>query len=98
MGITKRELDRAEQEHGQTFKGTKDEYFALLHLAREFEKGVDQVARHVAFGEDAPEGINAFHIDVNRRNLYLFRFDWSEQYQRFKEPLRRLVRCSPRRG
>lgn len=92
MGITKRDLEQAYAEHKAQYGGSKEDYFALLYLAREFDKSPDQVARHISFGEDVAEGINAFHVDVNRRNLYLFQFQWSAQHQAFKEPLRRLAR------
>ena len=92
MDITKRDLDDIYAKHKAEQGGVKEDYFALLYLTREFEKTPDQVSRHIAFGEDVPEGINAFHVDVNRRNLYLFQFQWSAQHQAFKEPLRRLAR------
>src|SRR5262249_38458327 len=92
MDITKRDLDEAYAKHKAQQGGAREDYFALLYLTRECDKARDQVFRHIAFGEDVPEGINAFHIDVNRRNLYLFQFQWSAQYQAFKEPLRRLAR------
>lgn len=92
MGITKRDLDQAYADHKERYGGRKEDYFALLYLTHEFEKSPEQVARHVAFSDDAAEGINAFHVDVNRRNLYLFQFQWSAQHQTFKEPLRRLAR------
>ena len=92
MGITKRDLDKAYAEHKAQYGGSKEDYFALLYLMREFDKSVDQVAGHIAFGEDVAEGINAFHVDVNRRNLYLFQFQWSAHHQEFKDQLRRLAR------
>ena len=92
MGITKHDLDQAFAQHKAQYAGGREDYFALLYMAREFEKIPEQLANHVAFGEDVPEGINAFHVDANRRNLYLFQFQWSGQHQAFKEPLRRLAR------
>jgi YHS domain-containing protein len=92
MGITKHDLEQAFAQHKAQYGGSKEDYFALLYLMQEFDKSPDQVAGHVAFGEDVVEGINAFHVDVNRRNLYLFEFQWSAQHQEFKEPLRRLAR------
>ena len=92
MGITNRDLEQAYAKHKEQYGGKKEDYFPLLYLTREFDKNTDQVARHIAFGADVTEGINAFHIDPNRRNLYLFQFQWSAQQQAFKEPLRRLAR------
>ena len=92
MDITKRDLDQAYAQHKAQYGGSREDYFALLYLTRQFEKTPEQVARHIAFGEDVAEGINAVHVDVNRRNLYLFQFQWSPQHQSFKEPLKRLAR------
>lgn len=92
MGISKRDLDQAFAQHKAKFGGGKDHYFALLHLTREFEKTPEQIAHHIAFDDDDSSGISAFHVDVNRRNLYLFQFQWSAQHTTFKEPLRLLAR------
>src|SRR2546430_426900 len=92
MDITKRDLDEAYAKHKAQLGGAKEDYFALLYLTREFDKAPDQVSRHIALGEDVREEINAFHVDVNRRNLYLFQLQWSAQHQALREPLRRLAR------
>jgi len=81
MGITKHELDEAYAQHKRQHGGSKEDYFALLYLTREFEKTPEQVARHVAFGEDVAEGINAFHVDVNRRNLSASRQSWCQVFR-----------------
>jgi YHS domain-containing protein len=81
MGITNRDLEQAYAQHKEQYGGRKEDYFALLYLTREFDKSPDQVARHIAFGKDVTEGISAFHVDPNRRNLYLFQFQWSAQQQ-----------------
>jgi hypothetical protein len=57
MGITKRDLEQAYVQHKAQSGGSKEDYFALLYLTREFDKSPDQVARHIAFGEDVAEGM-----------------------------------------
>ena len=91
MDISKRDVDEISAGYKGQYAGSKDDYFALLYLAREFEKPPDAVIRQVGLGEAAPEGIHAFYIDLNRRNLYLVNCQWSEQHQSFKGPLRRLA-------
>jgi hypothetical protein len=83
-------LDRAFVDYKSKYGGVKEDYFALLYLAEEFGKPVHDVARQVAFGTN-DFGIDAFHFDRDRRNLYLFQFKWSENYQLFKESLTRLA-------
>jgi hypothetical protein len=95
MGITNRDVEQTYAQFKTQYGGSRDDYFALLYLTREFDKSPDHVARHIAFGtnvKEFKEGINAFHIDVNRRNLYLYQFQWSAQHQTFREPLRQLAR------
>lgn len=91
MGITKKDLDQAFAHHKDTLGGSKEQYFALLYLMREFGKTVEHLAHHVAFGDENTFGLSAFHVDVNRRNLYLFQLQWSQQHQTFREPLRKLA-------
>lgn len=92
MGIGRDALEQAYSTHKAAYGGTKEDYFALLYLAQQFEKSVEAMADRVAFGESQDEGINAFHVDVNRRNLYLYQCQWASQPQAFKEPLRKLSR------
>ena len=40
MGVTERDLDRAQSERGAELKGKKDDFFAQLYLSREFEKAL----------------------------------------------------------
>src|SRR5690348_9904321 len=91
MGITIQDLEHAYAQYKAQYGGTKEDYVALVYLMREFDKPADMVARHIAFGKHLDEGVNAFHVDADRRNLYLFQFQWSAQHQTFKEPLKRLA-------
>ena len=90
MRITKRELDKAFEDYGTKYYGRKEDYFALLYLAKEFECQVEDIAHQVAFGGN-DYGIDAFYIDRNRRNLYLYQFKWSENHNLFKDSLERLI-------
>jgi hypothetical protein len=50
MNITKQALDQGFAEHKARYAGLKEDYFALLYLAQEFEKPIDRIAHQVAFG------------------------------------------------
>ena len=91
MGISKKDLDQAYTDYKSTYGGKREDYFALLHIMREFEKSADQVARHIAFGEVPVDGIHAFHVDLNRRTLFLFQFAWDTQPSAFKAALTSLA-------
>jgi hypothetical protein len=91
MGVTKRQLEQAWVDMGEKYAGLKEDYFALLYLAEKFEKPVEALTREVAFGNN-DYGLDAFHIDREARNLYLYQFKWSENQGLFKESLERLAK------
>jgi AIPR protein len=90
MGITKRELEQAFTDFEPKYGGRKEDYFAALWLAKEFKGTVDDFAHQVAFGGN-DYGLDAFHVDREARNLYLFQFKWSESHAQFKDSFRRLT-------
>jgi hypothetical protein len=93
MALTKkdqRELDQLYSDFGDTYGGVKQDYFALLYLTRKFKCDVSSVAHQVAFGGN-DFGIDAYYMDRDARNLYLFQFKWSEDHNSFKESVDRLT-------
>jgi hypothetical protein len=77
-------------EHGPKYKGLKEDYFALLHLTKKFNLRLEEAVSQVAFGNN-DYGIDAYHIDREGRNLYLYQFKWSENHNLFKESLERIA-------
>jgi len=90
MSIVKQEIDQAFGKCKGTYGGVWQDYFALAYLSKEFERRVEDIAHQVAFGKN-DYGIDAFHFDPNRRNLYLFQFKWSTNPQLFQETFGRLI-------
>lgn len=90
MSIDERVIDQAFSDCRATHGGCKEDYFGLLYLEKEFDLSRDQAAVQVAFGGN-DYGIDGFHIDPQRRNLYLFQFKWSQSHGLFKESLQRLI-------
>ncbi|WP_437650427.1 AIPR family protein [Sorangium sp. So ce362] len=90
MGVTKQALEQAFVDLRGKYGGVKEDYFALLYIAEEVGKPVVDIAHQVAFGNN-DFGIDAYHFDRERRNLYLYQFKWSEDYQLFKGSLARLA-------
>ncbi len=88
--VTQKDLDQAWTDHGKKLGGTKNDYFAPLYLARKFGGTVEEHAHKVAFGGN-DYGFDAFHVDPERRNLYLYQFKWSDSYQQFKGTMDRLI-------
>jgi hypothetical protein len=90
MDITKKELEEAFEKYGSKFEGCLEDYFALLYLSKEFDRLPEDIHLQVAFrGNDY--GIDAYFIDVNRQNLYLYQFKWSEDHKLFQESFERLI-------
>ena len=90
MEITKKELEKAFADYGSKYGGCLEDYFALLYLAKEFARSPNEIYQHVAFGGN-DYGIDAFYIDLNRRNLYLYQFKWSEDHRLFQASFERLI-------
>jgi len=89
--VDQQRLDSLYAEHHGRYNGRKEDYFALLYLTRKFKVDVDEIAHQVAFGGN-DYGIDAYFVDRNARNLYLFQFKWSEDHGQFKGSMERLAK------
>ncbi len=99
MPITTQDKQSLAQLHTEwhaRYGGLKEDYFALLYLTRKFKLTVPELAPHVAFG-NRDYGLDAYHLDRDARNLYLFQFKWSENHNLFKESLERLAKVGMER-
>ncbi len=74
----------------ETKGGTRDHYLSLSYLMTEFNVEKEAAINQVAFTN--PEyGINAFHFDAERRNLYFLLASFSSLADQIKQPLRQFV-------
>ena len=80
--INDRAIDQAANELRGKHGGTKESYFALLYLEQEHGVPREKALHQVAF--DTEYGIDAFHYDAQRRNLYLLVTRNSDAYGVFK--------------
>jgi hypothetical protein len=92
MGITQADLEgcfeKYRSRHGGA--GRKEDCFALLYLRDQFKKNPDELEPNVAWGGN-DYGLDAFYLDLDRRNLYLFQFKWSKDHSSFKSSFDRLI-------
>ena len=88
--IDQQRLDSLYAEHHGQYGGKKEDYFALLFLTRKFRVEIDEIAHQVAFGGN-DYGIDAYFVDRDARNLYLYQFKWSEDQGQFKGSMERLA-------
>ena len=90
MAITDRDIDQAFSDLKKTFGGSRNDYFGLLYLEQEFGIERAQAIAQVAFGGNE-YGIDGFHFDGGRRNLYLFQFRFTDSHLPFKQSFNRLT-------
>ena len=93
MAITqadKRALEQLFEQYGRMYGGCREDYFACLYLSKKFRCQIQDIARQCAFG-NRDYGVDAYYVDRDSRNLYLFQFKWSENHNLFRESLDRLA-------
>jgi len=90
MAITDRDVDQAFSDLKKTCGGNRNDYFGLLYLEQEFGVERDKAIAQVAFGGN-DYGVDGFHFDGERRNLYLFQFKFTDSHVPFKQSFSRLT-------
>ena len=88
--ITDRQIDQAFSDLRSLHGGVREDYFGLLYLENEHNVPRDKALNQVAFGGN-DYGIDGFHFDPERRNLYLFQFKRSDSHALFKGTFKRLI-------
>jgi hypothetical protein len=88
--ITPRQIDQAYSDLRSTCGDVREDYFGLLYLEREHNVPREKALNQVAFGGH-DYGVDGFHFDEQRRNLYLFQFKYSDSYGQFKGSFHRLI-------
>jgi hypothetical protein len=91
MAISVERLNETLLKYKAKYDGCKEDYFAALYLSDKFEKPLLKTLDYCAFGNN-DYGIDAYYIDRETRNLYLYQFKWSDNYELFKETYKRLIR------
>jgi hypothetical protein len=88
--IADKGIDQAYSDLKNVCGGLRNDYFGLLYLEQEYGVPRQKARNQVAFGGN-DYGLDGFHLDVERRNLYLFQFKYSDAYSQFKGSLQRLI-------
>jgi hypothetical protein len=89
MPISDREIDNAFAALSKTHGGTRKNYFGLATGER-VRPAQGVAANQVSF-KGNEYGVDGFHVDTAKRNLYLYQFRQSASYNLFKATLQRLV-------
>jgi hypothetical protein len=90
MGISEKTVDQAFSDLKATCGGVRNDYFGLLYLEREHDIPREKAVNQIAFGGN-DYGLDGFHFDRDKRNLYLFQFKFTPSHGQFKESLQRLI-------
>lgn len=88
--INERAIDQTYADLRSTCGGVKQDYFGLLYLEDEHKVPRERAVNQIAFGGN-DYGIDGFHFDERRKNLYLYQFKFSNSYGQFKGSLQRLI-------
>ena len=88
--ITDRKIDQAFSDLRGTCGGVREDYFGLLYLEEEHDVSREKAVNQVAFGGN-DYGVDGFHFDKARRNLYIFQFKYTTSHAQFKDSLQRLI-------
>src|SRR5437867_3901484 len=88
--INDRKIDQAYSDLHKTCGGRREDYFGLLYLEQEHKVLRETAVNQIAFGGN-DYGLDGFHFDDQRRNLYLFQFKYSTSHSQFKGSLVQLI-------
>jgi len=88
--ISDKMIDQAHSDLKDICGGVRNDYFGLLYLEQECQVPREKAINQIAFGGN-DYGIDGFHFDSERRNLYLFQFKYSNSYAQFKQSLQRII-------
>ncbi|HAC23494.1 MAG TPA: hypothetical protein DCE81_01115, partial [Cytophagales bacterium] len=91
MSITTNRLNEAFATFKSRYGGNKEDYFPPLFISDKFGKPTEAVLDHCAFGPRGG-GIDAYYIDKEAKNLYLYQFKWSDNHELFKDAYRQLIK------
>lgn len=87
--ITQEDINKTYKELKESCGGLLEDYFALIYLSNEFRISQEEAIPFTGFGNN-DYGIDAFYLDRESTNLYLYQFKWSENHHLFEESLKRL--------
>jgi hypothetical protein len=90
MLISDHDVDQVFSELKKKHGGARKDYFGLLYLEQEFGLARAVAANHIAFGGN-DLGVDGFHVDPARRNLYLYQFKFSASFNQFKPTFQKLI-------
>ncbi len=83
-------IDQAFSDMKDICGGVRNDYFGLIYLEKEMNVPREKAVNQIAFGGN-DYGIDGFHYDREKRNLYIFQFKYTHSHAQFKDSLQRLI-------
>ena len=90
MHITNRLIDQTFSDLRSSCGGVREDYFGLLYLEQAHKVIRAEAVNKIAFGGN-DYGVDGFHFDEQKRNLYIFQFKYSDSHALFKSSFQRLI-------
>ena len=90
MLISTHDVEKAFSELSAKYGGARKDYLGLLYLEQEFNLSRDVASNQIAFGGN-DFGVDGFHVDTAKRNLYLYQFRLSASFNQFKPTIQKLI-------
>jgi hypothetical protein len=94
--INNRHIDQAFSDLRSTCGGVREDYFGLLYLEQEHKVPREKSVNQIAFGGN-DYGVDGFHFDEEKHNLYIYQFKYSNSHTLFKESFLRLIESGMQR-
>jgi hypothetical protein len=88
--ITDQQVAQAYSDYYKVCGGVKEDYFGLLYIEKEHGIARDEALNQVAFGGN-DYGVDGFHFDGNKHNIYIYQFKYASSYGQFKPSMQRLI-------
>lgn len=83
--INDRLIDQAYSDLNATCGGLREDYFGLLYLEQEHAVPREKALNQIALG-GKDYGVDGFHFDEARRNLYIFQFKYTSAHGQVRFP------------
>jgi hypothetical protein len=94
--IHNRHIDQTFSDLRPVCGGVREDYFGLLYLEHEHNVPREKAVNQIAFGGN-DYGVDGFHFDEEKRNLYIYQFKYSNSHTLFKESFLRLIESGMQR-
>ncbi len=88
--IKDKHIDQVFSDLRSTCGGLREDYFGLLYLEEEHNVPRDKALNQIAFG-GKDYGVDGFHFDEHKQNLYIYQFKYSNSHSLFKDTFLRLI-------